>query len=354
MYELSFKIDVITPMFISGADNITPELRPPSIKGLLRFWWRAMQSGNANLRDDETEIFGSTTQRSKINIRLLKKKIYTEKKRHQNGLKYLFFSMDMQNRAYIKPNSQFVLRLTSSCKKALKKAGASFWLASYFGGLGSRSRRGAGNWAIREVWGEVSYELPPFVITTENNIASYITFIERGLDEIRRILKGRYSDNLPNYTALHPKYTKIYIVDEEFFTWQEALEEIGKYFMEFRSGYQPDSQIISDLLEEGWIPKDKTIKRAAFGLPLTFRFRHLAGNVSINERRASPFIIRLIKIHKKYIILLLKMDSELLEKNEKLKLKGRGTTLLPPPKSSIIDEFIIELKEHIILKEIKL
>lgn len=42
--EASFEI--VTPMFIGGADpSDSPELRPPSIKGALRFWWRALQWG---------------------------------------------------------------------------------------------------------------------------------------------------------------------------------------------------------------------------------------------------------------------------------------------------------------------
>jgi len=28
-------------MFLAGADGVTPELRAPSIKGAMRFWWRA-------------------------------------------------------------------------------------------------------------------------------------------------------------------------------------------------------------------------------------------------------------------------------------------------------------------------
>ncbi|WP_143108945.1 type III-B CRISPR module RAMP protein Cmr1, partial [Bathymodiolus thermophilus thioautotrophic gill symbiont] len=33
---------IITPMFISGAKVTEAELRIPSIKGAIRFWWRAL------------------------------------------------------------------------------------------------------------------------------------------------------------------------------------------------------------------------------------------------------------------------------------------------------------------------
>ncbi len=42
MKTIEFECETITPMFLAGADGKTPELRPPSIKGLMRFWWRAM------------------------------------------------------------------------------------------------------------------------------------------------------------------------------------------------------------------------------------------------------------------------------------------------------------------------
>jgi CRISPR-associated protein Cmr1 len=46
-------------MFLAGADGSIPELRPPSIKGALRFWWRAMNGdlGLADLKRIEGDIF---------------------------------------------------------------------------------------------------------------------------------------------------------------------------------------------------------------------------------------------------------------------------------------------------------
>jgi CRISPR-associated protein Cmr1 len=32
---------VTTPLFCGGADGSSAELRPSSVKGVLRFWWRA-------------------------------------------------------------------------------------------------------------------------------------------------------------------------------------------------------------------------------------------------------------------------------------------------------------------------
>jgi CRISPR-associated protein Cmr1 len=43
MIQIHFNCEIITPMFLAGADTGQPELRPPSIKGAMRFWWRAVQ-----------------------------------------------------------------------------------------------------------------------------------------------------------------------------------------------------------------------------------------------------------------------------------------------------------------------
>ena len=44
--EATFRI--VTPMFIGGANQDPSDgIRPPSVKGVLRFWWRALSWGEA-------------------------------------------------------------------------------------------------------------------------------------------------------------------------------------------------------------------------------------------------------------------------------------------------------------------
>ncbi|GAB4407644.1 MAG: hypothetical protein OHK0053_34270 [Microscillaceae bacterium] len=76
MKNIIFTCETITPMFLSGADGQIPELRPPSIKGALRFWWRAM-NGHLDLKtlkEQESLIFGGTDGesggRSKVIVRV--------------------------------------------------------------------------------------------------------------------------------------------------------------------------------------------------------------------------------------------------------------------------------------------
>jgi CRISPR-associated protein Cmr1 len=88
MQSITFTCETITPMFLAGADGTTPELRAPSIKGALRFWWRAM-NGHLSLEDlkaKEDEIFGGTDNRSKVTLRVK----FDEEKAKKNGSSQFF------------------------------------------------------------------------------------------------------------------------------------------------------------------------------------------------------------------------------------------------------------------------
>ena len=74
---ITAKYRVVTPMFLSGADQNHAELRLPSFKGALRFWWRALAAGRFNgdltaLRAAEDTLFGSTrTGQSRVRMRIV-------------------------------------------------------------------------------------------------------------------------------------------------------------------------------------------------------------------------------------------------------------------------------------------
>jgi CRISPR-associated protein Cmr1 len=47
--------EITTPMFLGGGVPQDVDLRPPSIKGMLRFWWRAMKWGDC-LKETDSEL----------------------------------------------------------------------------------------------------------------------------------------------------------------------------------------------------------------------------------------------------------------------------------------------------------
>lgn len=149
MESIVFNCELITPLFMSGADGNTPELRPPSIKGAMRYWWRAM-NGHLSLEDlkkEEGNIFGDTSQRSKIiiqgievidNYNIVKEAKVPHKPFKNDAInKGLKFSM----RCALSPSKNFN-------KSQLESL---IFLTFTLGGLGNRSRRGFGSVKIEGV-----------------------------------------------------------------------------------------------------------------------------------------------------------------------------------------------------------
>lgn len=161
-------------MFLAGADGQTPELRAPSIKGAMRFWWRAMHGHlalenvldskdktNVNtpgLKKLEAEIFGGggdNAQRSSFTIQVF------PKGNQRQGQYDLVPHRSMRGNA-LNPGNLFDVKLClQRGSKVENKGGISleqlkalFLLTCYLGGLGKRSRRGMGSVEIEAINGD--------------------------------------------------------------------------------------------------------------------------------------------------------------------------------------------------------
>jgi CRISPR-associated protein Cmr1 len=67
-----YECEVVTPLFLGGADPKRAELRAPPIKAAMRFWWRAMNAEKdiKKMSAAEADIFGSTDRKAVVNIRI--------------------------------------------------------------------------------------------------------------------------------------------------------------------------------------------------------------------------------------------------------------------------------------------
>src|SRR5450432_1625738 len=180
MHQGIFEVQTLTPLFLSGADLNTAELRPPALRGMLRYWQRALlggiigtdTQGLARVQQAENALFGSIHQRSAVTIRIahassLPRPFHERMKIRQGefwrstGTGYLLWSMaqsgrqDRDNfkpaRYYFPPDTTFQITLTVSTgnENLLHQAIAALWLLTHLGGLGSRSRRCAGSLIAR-------------------------------------------------------------------------------------------------------------------------------------------------------------------------------------------------------------
>lgn len=328
MHSITFTCETITPMFLSGADGTTPELRAPSIKGAMRFWWRAMNGhlanaqngGISNLLKEDERLFGGVNgggKKSSVMVRIfdLKNENYfidgNEIKRYcdqndKKGMAYLFYILvnnQQKDRKGFR-NLRFKISLSSKNLSDLKKGVASFWLFIHLGGLGSRARRGAGCIQVTGIGKGLEY----LIDKNEKQIISFLPDEENSIDSFysenyKKCIKILQKPNTPeNYSKDADKFStltrnEIYI-SNSFCSWQEALENIGLIMKETRDYFHEEKRKFK--------LKDMS-KKAAFGLPIRIRdtrenrakgipaFEGYYVDLENSSKRASPLIISIFK-----------------------------------------------------------
>jgi len=273
---LEAKFRIVTPMFLGGANqDISDGIRPPSLKGALRFWWRALNWGRfvrdascvetalVLLHGEEVRLFGGSAEQGgqgcfHLSVLADRRPMQTISDWPQNntGSGYLAFGI-LESGSQAKGNYQphrrgftehrdlglrFVFRpgtrgndiaTVDQCLRA--------W--GLFGGLGSRARRGMGSVARIE-------ETDMF-----SDLSKYQCDVDAVLTSFRDVPLSPYT-SFSNESAF-----RVLAVDRDP---RRALGSAGQLYKDFR-----DKQ--SDLRGAVKIP---------FGLPLQ--------DVDTENRRASP------------------------------------------------------------------
>lgn len=186
---LTADITLLTPAFLAGANQFTADdcqLRPGTLRGQLRWWWRTLHAGylsSSDLKRLEAAVWGDANSGSPIAMRLEaiqkreaasydKKKIARDHQiprpggeREIQGLFYLSYGMDDdrntgKRRCYMPAGAQWRLHTSArpsryqpsihlSADDVLKQAADALWLLGQFGGVGARSRKGFGSLQIK-------------------------------------------------------------------------------------------------------------------------------------------------------------------------------------------------------------
>lgn len=278
-----YEIEVITPMFLGGADPKKAELRVPSIKGMLRFWWRAIIdiSDTKKLYEKESEIFGNSECKSKLSINIKEEKLNIKKelfygKRYKitkrvkpkndsinsqgfnsNKIEIKEYELDILHylvygtyryekgkgniieKEYINPGSVFKLEF-SIHKKYYEEVEKAFRYLISFGGLGAKNRNGFGSIFCRNIKMLDKFEDNGTIkeFTSFSNQASVIKF------------------NLHN-------------------SWQDALSEIGLVYREARLSLEP---------------KHKFQKRAYIAKPIEAKGERIDDYIKENRHSKTYFL----------------------------------------------------------------
>ena len=166
--------EIVTPMFLGGADRQASRLRETSLKGAFAFWWRALnfsrfmerESGNldkalAKLREEEHALFGGPRGQGAFLLHINSSALPGSEESigsNLHGAYYLGFGSVGANgkptRNHLKCGQSFFVRMVFQPKAtdrqclAIARVVKAFGL---FGGLGSRVRRGYGSVALTEL-----------------------------------------------------------------------------------------------------------------------------------------------------------------------------------------------------------
>lgn len=186
MNSVIFKCEIITPMFLAGADGKTPELRPPSIKGMMRFWWRAIEKAEKDtekLKMEEGQLFGSSDEKigkSKFFVRIIANNLTTDdfSPVPHSTKKFNFKGFNIgQMYSVVLSGKDDIAKFKTICE-----------LSMLLGGLGKRSRRGFG-----------SVHCENWDFTNDNEVIQFI------LDKLNSIQPDFYKKDMKIYRNSSPK-----------------------------------------------------------------------------------------------------------------------------------------------------
>lgn len=150
-----YEIHVVTPMFGGSAEagkiNEKHPMRSSSIRGHLRFWWRATKGAQfkneKELYERESEIFGNTNRPSSVKIWVDYDDIKNAVSDLQNlNPNYVLFPFrENQSSTKYVDNFSFRLHIDYADQSVRTEIEAALWAWINLGGIGARTRRGCGS-----------------------------------------------------------------------------------------------------------------------------------------------------------------------------------------------------------------
>ncbi len=157
--QKTYEIEVVTPMFGGGVDagnnDESKLIRETSIRGSLRFWYRATVGAKfqtpEELFEEESKIFGTTDAPSKVDVRVSRIQAKAQESygnlspRFGAPLGYALFPFAQNGDSPERSGRRSAFKLTLSYPKEYEETiNVALWAWFNFGGIGARTRRGCG------------------------------------------------------------------------------------------------------------------------------------------------------------------------------------------------------------------
>ncbi len=323
----TYDLELLTWTFTSGADQTKAEIRVPSIRGEVRWWFRAL----GGTPQEERTIFGGVHQdsptASSVAFRLRQpiassKAVNTDDLQIKMGqpLSYLLFPLrpipnrSDQRRGLISPGTpqsrfQLQVRFRRSVSPGLERrfrSAVEAWIL--LGGLGSRNRRGMGSlWLHGDLLDGIALD---------------------SLDSFGKKLRSLAEQNrrMPRVMTLGPP-----AVGPE--GWKEALKRAEFWLRSYRTGSSAFGQTPSKWGKndhDGPLGRSQVLYRPVLGLPLEQRFRggeHLGFRTKherFGDRWASPLHLKVVRCGREYHPLAIFFPEHAMREGDRVRLQPTG------------------------------
>ena len=362
--EIEARFLVTTPLFGRGADDNRPELRLPSFKGVLRFWWRALawsrlQGDLAAIQREEDLLFGSAGEgQSRLAMRLQAPvdpatvdlneilKVPGGNQTVGEGARYLGFGVMVAfasrnqgteagqlTRACLAAPFAFTVRMRARAlsDEEIKSVRDALVALGTLGSMGSKSRKGYGSLSLASLLidGEETWRAP----TTISDLNTAIGDLPRG---------GGPS-GIPEYTALTPESRHI-LASSAARQPLDLLDLVGRELVRYRS-WGRDGKILGgridsergfrddhDLMKRSSQDRDAHPRRIAFGLPHNYGpgTGNQVGPVGSGlDRRASPLFIHIHQCEDTSVAVISFLPSRFLPSGTHINVGGQTVPQAP-------------------------
>lgn len=360
-----------TPMFAAGANTQEAELTPTSFKGVMRFWWRALnwsqiRLDNSNdtealkaLHKQEAKLFGVATNNerdfqgqggcllntlSAINsnegnsksllegFNVKKKRRYNKKKSIEedvfpidNGLGYLLgqglydYKKGIQ-RGVITPSQTFSIEFTveSVYREVIIDV---LKLIGLLGGFGSRSRHGLGSVTLTDISVKTAQD------KTYESLDIDVSNAASAIHKLLTKYNCKENEKLPPISAFYAG-TRIDIINNYKKDAIALLDELGEEHQVYRSygrngqvngkkaekNFKDDHDLMIQISDRSYRGIPSHPKRAIFGLPHNYFYSSgLKVNVDASTgRRSSPLFFHVHHINGNYQLISCLLKSKFL------------------------------------------
>lgn len=199
------KCKAITPILSHGADGSTPELRAASIKGGLRYWFRAINChlDLQDLYEAEGKLFGNTSKKSLLQIKVGLDKSADNIAEFEVLPHWSLKARNSFKVSGISPQTTFTVKLRAP-SEYIEEIISLFEVYSFLGGIGKRSRRGMGSFMVTELSGK-----------SQN---------KDGDEDLANFLYQKIQTLSPHFSRSDNKISNTYSDDKALYPWIKSIE----------------------------------------------------------------------------------------------------------------------------------